>query len=103
MKANRARLKFRDDVMRILAAHDALLSSTAPAPAPAGLAWTGDATLCAPWSYAGAPSISVPSGLSPTGLPLAVQLTAAAGAEETLLSAAAWCESVLRFTAAPTL
>lgn len=103
VKANRARLKFRDDVMEVLAAHDALLSPTAPAPAPAGLAWTGDATLCAPWSYAGAPSISLPSGLSPAGLPLAVQLTSAAGTEETLLSAASWCEDVLRFIAAPTL
>ena len=103
LKANRARLRFRDDVMAVLAAHDALLSPTAPAPAPRGLAWTGDATLCAPWSYAGVPSISLPSGLSPAGLPLAVQLTSAAGAEEALFTCAAWCENVLHFSAAPTL
>ena len=37
-------------MMPLLEAHDALLSPTAPGPAPAGLGWTGDASLCAPWS-----------------------------------------------------
>src|SRR5207244_9991920 len=41
--ANRARLAFSEEVMELLAAHDALLSPTAPAPAPEGLASTGDA------------------------------------------------------------
>src|SRR5207244_2985306 len=36
VRANRARLAFRDDVMPLLAAHDALLLPTAPGPAPAG-------------------------------------------------------------------
>src|SRR5207245_590260 len=51
--ANRARLAFREEVLELLAAHDGLLSPTAPAPAPEGLASTGDASLCAPWSFAG--------------------------------------------------
>jgi len=103
VKAHRARLRFREDVMPILAAHDVLLSPTAPSPAPAGLGSTGDGSLCAPWSYAGVPSISLPSGLAASGLPFAVQLTAAAGHEQALLRAAAWCEDVLRFSAAPAL
>src|SRR5256886_12085507 len=78
--ANRARLAFREEVMKVLAAHDALLTPTAPAPAPEGLASTGDASLCAPWSFAGVPAISLPSGLTPSGLPLAIQLVQAAGA-----------------------
>jgi hypothetical protein len=53
VSANRARLAFRDEVMPLLAAHDALLCPTAPAPAPAGLGSTGDGSLCAPWSNAG--------------------------------------------------
>src|SRR5439155_1055761 len=48
--ANRARLAFREEVMGVLAAHDALLTPTAPTPAPEGLASTGDASLCAPWA-----------------------------------------------------
>src|SRR5207244_2776548 len=47
VSANRARLAFRDDVMSLLAAHDALLCPTAPAPAPAGPGPTGDGSLCA--------------------------------------------------------
>jgi len=101
--ANRARLGFRADVMPLLAGYDALLSPTVPAPAPSGLASTGDGSLCAPWTSAGVPSISLPSGLATTGLPFAVQLTAAAGQEHGLLRAAAWCEHVLRFSAAPAL
>lgn len=94
--ANRARLAFREAVMPVLAAHDALLSPTAPGTAPEGLAFTGDASLCAPWSSAGVPSISLPSGVSDVPrLPLAVQLVQAAGADARLLGVAAWCERVL--------
>src|SRR5439155_1443698 len=101
--ANRARLAFREEVLELLAAHDALLSPTAPAPAPEGLASTGDASLCAPWSFAGVPAISLPSGLAPSGLPLAIQLVQAAGASARLLSVAAWCERQLAFTRSPGL
>ena len=101
--ATRARLAFREEVMPLLLAHDALLSPSAPAPAPAGLASTGDAWHCAPWSFAGVPAISLPSGLAASGLPLAVQLVQAAGASARLLGVAAWCEGVLGPGAAPAL
>jgi len=100
LAANRLRLAFRDAVMPLLHAHDALLSPTAPAPAP-DLSTTGDAWHCAPWSYAGVPSVSLPSGLASSGLPLAIQLVQAAGAEARLLAVAAWCERELAFTHAP--
>lgn len=103
VRANRARLRFRDDVMPLLAAYDALVVPTAPAPAPAGLSSTGDASLCAPWSYAGVPAVSLPSGLAPTGLPHALQLVAAAAGEGGLLGVAQWCEDALGFSAAPAL
>jgi len=101
VSANRLRLAFRDDVMPLLAAHDALLAPTAPAPAPAGLGSTGDGSLCAPWSNAGVPSISLPSGIASSGLPHAIQLVQAAGASSRLLGVAAWCERVLDFSQAP--
>ncbi|HEV8641635.1 MAG TPA: amidase [Methylomirabilota bacterium] len=103
VRANRARLKFRDEVMPLLAAHDALLVPTAPAPAPAGLGSTGDGSLCAPWSYAGVPAVSLPSGLAPSGLPHALQLVTAADGEAGLLAVAQWSEDALRFTGAPAL
>jgi aspartyl-tRNA(Asn)/glutamyl-tRNA(Gln) amidotransferase subunit A len=101
VRANRARLAFREDMMPLLAAHDALLCPTAPAPAPAGLGSTGDGSLCAPWSNAGVPAITLPSGIASSGLPHAIQLVQAAGASGRLLSVAAWCERVLDFTQAP--
>jgi len=103
IKANRARLEFREAVMPLLEGHDALLTPTAPGPAPAGLGSTGDAWFCAPWSSAGVPAITLPSGVAPSGLPYALQLVAAAGRETPLLGVAAWCEGVLRFSAAPAL
>ena len=101
VSANRARLTFRGDVMSLLAAHDALLCPTAPAPAPAGLGSTGDGSLCAPWSNAGVPAITLPSGIASSGLPHAIQLVQAAGASSRLLAVAAWCERQLGFTQAP--
>jgi aspartyl-tRNA(Asn)/glutamyl-tRNA(Gln) amidotransferase subunit A len=99
--ANRARLAFRETMLPLLEAHDALLSPTAPGPAPAGLGWTGDASLCAPWSSAGVPSITVPTGLDEAGLPLALQLVQAPAGLARLLGVAAWCERVVAFDARP--
>src|SRR5438094_900613 len=101
--ANRTRARFREEIVPLLAQHDALLSPTAPAAAPAGLAWTGDASLCQPWSTIGAPSISLPSGVSGAGLPFALQLAQAPGADTRLLGAAVWCERTLGPAAAPPL
>ena len=103
VRALRARQRFRDEADRLLASYDALVCPTAPAPAPTGLAWTGDASHCAPWSTAGFPAISLPSGLAASGLPYAVQLVAAPQRHEILLHFAAWCEQVLGFTAGPRL
>jgi aspartyl-tRNA(Asn)/glutamyl-tRNA(Gln) amidotransferase subunit A len=99
--ANRARLAFREAMLPLLEAHDALLSPTASGPAPAGLGWTGDASLCAPWSSAGVPSITVPTGLDEAGLPLALQLVQAPAGLARLLGVAAWCERVVAFDARP--
>jgi aspartyl-tRNA(Asn)/glutamyl-tRNA(Gln) amidotransferase subunit A len=101
--ANRVRLRFRDEVIALLADCDALLAPVAPSTAPAGLGSTGDASLCAPWSWTGVPAIALPTGLDSQGLPHSVQLVQAVGADGHLLSVAAWCERVLAFTGAPVL
>jgi aspartyl-tRNA(Asn)/glutamyl-tRNA(Gln) amidotransferase subunit A len=101
VSANRARLAFREAMVPLLEAHDALLSPTAPGAAPAGLGWTGDASLCAPWSSAGVPSITLPTGVDAAGLPLALQLVQAPGGTGRLLGAAAWCERMIGFSARP--
>jgi Asp-tRNA(Asn)/Glu-tRNA(Gln) amidotransferase A subunit family amidase len=95
------RRAFRADMATVASRFDALVSPTAPGPAPKGLAFTGDASFCAPWSSAGMPSISLPTGLAPSGLPFAFQLTGAPWSEARLFAAAAWCERAIGFKEAP--
>jgi Asp-tRNA(Asn)/Glu-tRNA(Gln) amidotransferase A subunit family amidase len=47
------------------------------------------------------PSISLPTGLAPNGLPFAFQLTGAPWWEARLFAAAAWCERAIGFKEAP--
>jgi aspartyl-tRNA(Asn)/glutamyl-tRNA(Gln) amidotransferase subunit A len=56
---------------------------------------TGDPAFNSPWSYTGLPTVSIPMGLSPDGMPLALQLVGQYLEEATLLEAAAWCAEVL--------
>lgn len=95
--------QFRRDLDAWLPRYDALLMPVALGPAPRGLDSTGDASLCAPWSSAGVPSIAVPSGLAASGLPLSVQLVAGAWREAELLATAKWVESLLAFRGEPAL
>ena len=101
LEAQAARAHFRADMAPVAARFDGLLTPTAPAPAPRGLAVTGDPWFCAPWSFAGMPSISLPSGLDGQRMPLAIQLVGAPLAETRLLGAAAWCERQIGFAEAP--
>jgi Asp-tRNA(Asn)/Glu-tRNA(Gln) amidotransferase A subunit family amidase len=85
---------------------DALLTATAPGPAPKGLASTGNPTLLAPWSHLGLPALTVQTGeLSPApeGLPMGIQLAAPPLADYDLLCAGAWIESTLGRLPAPPL
>lgn len=74
----------------LLGALDALLLPTCDiAPAPPA---TGDASLQAIFSCTGQPAVSLPHGLSASGLPLAVQLAGARFDDDRFLRLAAWCE-----------
>ncbi len=63
---------------------DAWLTPAATGPAPSGLDSTGDPVMSVPWSLAGLPAVALPAGLA-GGLPVGVQVVAAAGADERLL------------------
>ena len=75
---------------------DALLTPATATPAPAA-ATTGDPVFNSPWSYTGLPTVTIPSGRSPDGLPLGLQLVGRAWGEAELLGAAAWCEEAVGF------
>ena len=102
VRALRIRRQFRREMAPLLDRYDVLLTPTTPAPAPEGMA-TGDPRFQVPWSFSGLPSITLPCGLTTTGLPLGIQLVSAAFTEASLLSAAAWCEDVLGRASAPSL
>lgn len=102
LAAQVARGQVREAVGAIAARYDAFLLPTIGAPAPRGLASTGDPSFCSPWSFLGMPAITLPTGVE-GGLPLAVQLVAAPWSEARLLAAAAWCERVIGFAAGPPL
>jgi aspartyl-tRNA(Asn)/glutamyl-tRNA(Gln) amidotransferase subunit A len=73
---------------------EVLLTPATTTPAPSA-ATTGDPAFNSPWSYTGLPTVSLPVGLTPDGLPLAIQLVGKRGSEDGLLKVAAWCESAL--------
>ncbi|HZQ61823.1 MAG TPA: amidase [Casimicrobiaceae bacterium] len=75
---------------------DAVVSPAAPGTAPAGLASTGDPSCCTLWSLTGFPALTIPAGLC-EGLPVGMQIACPAGADDRLLTVAAWCESKLSF------
>jgi aspartyl-tRNA(Asn)/glutamyl-tRNA(Gln) amidotransferase subunit A len=102
VRALRIRSQFRRELRPALARFDVLVTPTTPAPAPEGMA-TGDPQFQIPWSLSGFPSITVPCGLSASGLPLGLQLVSDMFTEAPLLAAAAWCEDVLGRGPAPTL
>ena len=95
VQAQRLRRRFRRDVEEAARDLDVLMTPTTPTPAPRDLTTTGNHVFQSPWTTAGVPAITLPSGLSEAGLPMGVQLASAPFAEETLLSGATWCEEVL--------
>lgn len=95
LQAQRLRRQFRQDLTALAESVDALLTPATPAPAPRDLTTTGDAAFQAPWTSAGLPTITIPSGLAGDGLPLGIQLAAPPWAEGRLLAVAGWCEAAL--------
>ncbi|MQA11950.1 MAG: amidase [Pseudonocardiaceae bacterium] len=104
----------RDDVQRrwadtarsFLADFDVLLTPTVASQPPKAQAWHRRGWLanvavsarfgpfCGPWNFAGLPAISVPTGRTWRGVPVAVQLAAGVGGEARLLGLAAQLEEV---------
>ena len=95
LQAQRLRRQFRQDLTALAESVDVLLTPATPAPAPRDLTTTGDAAFQAPWTSAGLPTITIPSGLAGDGLPLGIQLAAPPWAEGRLLAVAGWCEAAL--------
>ena len=96
VQAQRLRRTYRQEMDALAQQWDVLLTPTTHMAAPDDLSTTGDPWFQSPWTSCGLPTITIPSGLSPsTGLPLGIQLAASSFAEGRLLAAARWCERTL--------
>ena len=95
VQAQRLRGRFRRDMEAALRRYDAVLTPATPTPAPRGLSTTGDPMFQSPWTVAGLPVVTLPTGLSSEGLPLAVQIVGKPFDDERLLAVAGWAERVL--------
>jgi Asp-tRNA(Asn)/Glu-tRNA(Gln) amidotransferase A subunit family amidase len=88
--------RLRSEFPGLIEGCDALVTVPATGAAPVGLADTGDAMFCAPWSFLGVPAVTVPSGKSQDGLPLGFQVVGRWGDDLPTLQTAAWIETALR-------
>lgn len=73
-----------------------LLTPSAPGEAPLGHARTGPATYNIRWTLLGCPSVTIPAGFGPAGMPVGIQLVARPGEDAALLRQAAAVEDALR-------
>ena len=102
-RALERRRQFTTDMAEAAKQCDVLLTPGAPSPPQADRTNTGDPAFQGPWTSCGFPAIALPSGLAESGVPLGIQMVASPFAEARLLSAAAWCESVLDVSLNPPL
>ncbi len=102
-RAMERRQRFVTDMRRLANRPGVLLTPTTPQPAQPDRTNTGNTMFQGPWTSCGLPTITLPSGLAESGLPLGVQLAGPYLGEGDLLAAAAWCERVLDVHLSPPL
>ncbi|MFG1269821.1 amidase [Xanthobacter sp. DSM 14520] len=89
--AKRARQKLGD----VFGEVDALLTFSAPGPAPEGFATTGSAMFCRLWTLLGCPAINIAGLETADGLPVGVQLVGRFGRDRQALAVANLLESAI--------
>ncbi|HUF39837.1 MAG TPA: amidase [Anaerolineales bacterium] len=88
------RYRFELDAVMTENEIDAWIAPAAPGSAPRGLGATGDPVMNLPWTQAGLPTITIPTGADPDGLPLGTQLAGVRSGDENLFRLA---ESVIAY------
>jgi amidase len=97
LAAKAAQARWQGALSAELEGFDAVLTLPAFGEAPHGLDWTGDAEYCAPWTFVGAPAVSLPAGFGKNGLPLGVQIAGRYRDDLRVLRIAKWVEAMLAF------
>jgi Asp-tRNA(Asn)/Glu-tRNA(Gln) amidotransferase A subunit family amidase len=85
--AKAGREKLRTELTEVMHWYglDLWVSPSALGPAPEGITATGSRAMNLPWTHAGLPTITLPAGFAPNGLPLGLQAVARFMADEQLL------------------
>jgi Asp-tRNA(Asn)/Glu-tRNA(Gln) amidotransferase A subunit family amidase len=90
--AAECRARFAD----ALADYDAIIAPAATGEAPKGLAATGDVAMNVVWTLLHTPSVAVPAGRSPAGMPLGMQVIGRIGDDGRALACAKWISEKLK-------
>lgn len=93
LRAQQIRSEAIASMRRLLAEVDVLITPATPGPAPESLGSTGDPVFNAPSSTFGLPSLGVPMGFAPSGLPLGLQIVGRHFDEATILRVGAAYEA----------
>lgn len=93
--ARRTAKRGRQCLGDLFANFDALLTFSAPGPAPQGLSSTGSAMFNRLWTLMGCPCINVPGLTNAAGLPVGVQVVGRFGRDRAALLVAALVESAI--------
>jgi Asp-tRNA(Asn)/Glu-tRNA(Gln) amidotransferase A subunit family amidase len=95
--ARQGREKLRRKLAQLMDNHgvDLWISPAAVGPAPAGLESTGDPVMNLPWTHAGVPTVSIPSGANELGLPLGLQVAGRWYKDEEMLAGSTQIEAIL--------
>jgi Asp-tRNA(Asn)/Glu-tRNA(Gln) amidotransferase A subunit family amidase len=97
VKALKTRLNLQDELTRLMAGYDGIITPPTTGEAPATLEQTGNPGFCTIWSLCGVPAITIPVGFGPRRLPLGLQIVGAEGKDDQVLAAAHWCERLFPF------
>jgi Asp-tRNA(Asn)/Glu-tRNA(Gln) amidotransferase A subunit family amidase len=82
----------RAQISEAFAAHDVLLTPSAPGAAPTGLSSTGDPLFNMAWTLLGVPCITYPVAVSSQGLPIGVQVIGPVDCDDRLIATTKWMQ-----------
>ena len=85
----------RQELERVFEDYDVLLAPSAPGEAPRGLSATGDPLFNRMWTLLYVPSVTLPAGSGPNGLPLGVQIIGRHREDTPLIADAEWIQARL--------
>ena len=89
--------QFRKDMKKSLENFDVIIMPTNNNLVPKNKKTTGDSKFQSPWTAAGLPSISIPSGIDRNGMPLGIQIVGNYLNDYKLLKASNWIKNVINF------